>query len=311
MRLRHPQKLSAAATSWLHLAILVGMMESRSVATRAELMAEGMSRRGLARAVAEGSLVRVRRDRYMAAGASELLYQAVRIGGRLTCVSLLQMLSVFVFANDALHVHIPRGMSRLRSGADPKRRLEPRESRAQRLHWLPLVCAEDLTDSCVGVVDALAHAVLCQPARHAIATLDSALNKGLIQQADIADVFSGLPPRFGVLRALVDGRAQSGPETLVRLMARSLGCRVDLQVKFDGVGFVDLVLDGWLVVECDSKEFHESWQQQVKDRNRDLALATLGYATLRLTAAQIMYRPDEVLTALRGLLQSHAGCSVR
>ena len=54
------------------------------------------------------------------------------------------------------------------------------------------------------------------------------------------------------------------------------------------------------MVECDSKEFHESWEQQVKDRNRDLALAALGYATLRLTAAQIMYRPDEVLAALAG-----------
>ena len=302
---------SAAARLRLRLAILVGMIENGSVATRAQLLAGGMSRRGLARAVAQGSLLRVRRDRYMAAGASELLRQAVRIGGRLTCVSLLQLLSVFVFANDALHVHIPRGMSRLRSAADAKRRLEPRQARTARLHWLPLVCAEEITDSCVGVVDALAHAVLCQPARHAIATLDSALNKGLIQLADLAEVFSALPPRFTVLRALVDGRAQSGPETLVRLMARSLGCRVDLQVQFDGVGRVDLVLDGWLVVECDSKEFHESWRQQVKDRNRDLALAALGYATLRLTAAQIMYRPDEVLAALRGLLQSHTSCSVR
>lgn len=280
---------------------MVGMMEGTGVASRAELRAEGLSRRGLARAVAEGVLVRVRRDHYMAAEVSDKLHSAVRIGGRLTCLSLLQMRNVFVFANDSLHVHIPRGMSRLRSGTDAKRKLEPRRTRTQRLHWLPLVRTEDTTASCVGVVDALAHAVLCQPARHAIATLDSALNMGLIRPTDLADVFSALPPRFAVMRALVDGRAQSGPETLVRLMARSLGWRVDLQVKFAGVGFVDLVLDGWLVVECDSKEFHENWEQQVKDRNRDLALAARGYVTLRLTAAQIMYRPDEVLAALRGL----------
>lgn len=287
------------------------MIEDTGVATRAELFAGGLSRRDLARAVAEGSLVRVRRDRYMAAEVSEKLHFAVRIGGRLTCLSLLQMLGVFVFANETLHVHITRGMSRLRAGADARRRLQPRYERTQRLHWLPLVRADDSTGSCVGVVDALAHAVLCQPARHAIATIDSALNKGLIHLADLADVFSALPPRFAVLRSLVDGRAQSGPETLVRLMARSLGCRVDLQVKFEGVGCVDLVLDGWLVVECDSKEFHESWEQQAKDRNRDLALAARGYVTLRLTAVQIMYRPDEVLAALRGLLQAHGGCAPR
>jgi very-short-patch-repair endonuclease len=56
------------------------------------------------------------------------------------------------------------------------------------------------------------------------------------------------------------------------------------------------------VIECDSKEFHSSWQQQVKDRDRDLALAAQGYVTLRLTAAQIMYRSEDVVAAVRGLL---------
>ena len=108
--------------------------------------------------------------------------------------------------------------------------------------------------------------------------------------------------KYAVLRALVDGRAESGPETLMRLMLRALGCDVELQVDFDGIGRVDLVVDGWLVIECDSKEFHESWDQQVKDRNRDLALAARGFHTLRLTAGQIMYRDDEVLAAVKGLL---------
>lgn len=115
-------------------------------------------------------------------------------------------------------------------------------------------------------------------------------------------MFSRLPARFQVLESLVDGRAESGPETFVRLMARMLGCDIRLQVFFDGVGRVDLLLDGWLVVECDSREFHSDWAQQEVDHDRDLALATLGYSTLRLTAARIMYRPDEVFAALRGLL---------
>ncbi|MFT4220509.1 MAG: DUF559 domain-containing protein [Microbacterium sp.] len=152
-------------------------------------------------------------------------------------------------------------------------------------------------------MDALTHSVLCQAPRHAIATLDSALNKGLIAMADLADVFAALPGKYGVLRSMVDCRAQSGPETLVRLMARSLGCHIELQVAFDGVGRVDLVLDNWLVVECDSKEFHSDWAQQRKDYRRDLALAALGYSVLRLTAEDIMYRPDAVLTALRRLIE--------
>nr|BFF10570.1 hypothetical protein GCM10025699_18730 [Microbacterium flavescens] len=144
----------------------------------------------------------------------------------------------------------------------------------------------------------------CQTPRAAIATLDSALHRRLIGIDDLNTVFAALPARFHALRALVDARAESGPETLVRLMARVLGCDVRLQVEFDDIGRVDLLLDGWLVVECDSREFHQDWKTQVKDRERDVALAALGYCTLRVTAAMIMYRPDDVFAALRGLISS-------
>jgi very-short-patch-repair endonuclease len=278
-----------------------------TVRTRAQML-QAMSRRDLARAVRSGRIVRVRRDRYLDADSPQGVRDAVRIGGRLTCLSLLQLLGVFVWENARLHTHIMRGSSRLRSTDPDVGTLEPRAVRAQVLHWLPLARPERAGSSCVDILDALVHAVLCQAPRHAVASIDSALNKGLIDRRDLEDLFASLPRRFRALRPLVDGRAQSGPETLVRLMARSLGCRVDLQVAFDGIGFVDLVIDGWLVVECDSKEFHASWEQQAKDRKRDMALAALGYATMRLTAADIMYRPESVLVALRGLVATHRAC---
>ena len=99
-----------------------------------------------------------------------------------------------------------------------------------------------------------------------MASIDSALNRGLIALDQVTEIFDLLPPRYGVLRGLIDGRAQSGPETLVRVMVRKLGSTADLQVEFDGVGFVDLVVDGWLVIECDSKAHHSSWEQQLKVR---------------------------------------------
>jgi very-short-patch-repair endonuclease len=107
-----------------------------------------------------------------------------------------------------------------------------------------------------------------------------------------------------VLRGLIDGRAQSGPETLVRLMLHRLGASVDLQVEFDDVGFVDLVVNGWLVIECDSKAHHSDWEQQLKDYRRDLALAQRGYIVLRLVAEDIMYNHDEVFRAVRGAVVS-------
>lgn len=280
-----------------------GMNTDFRTMSRAELRQEGLSRVQIDRAVTSGTVVRPRRNVYVSSTTPDQIVRAVRVGGRLTCLSLLAWLGVFVFRNDSLHVHMSHTAGRMRSPSDPKKRLETRLRRKRvKLHWLPLIHTPSSFATCVGVVDALTHAVLCQSPRNAIATIDSALNKGLVTMADIADVFSALPSRFGVLRPLIDGRAESGPETLMRLMLRGMGLHVELQVEFDGIGRVDLVANGWLVIECDSKKFHENWKQQVKDRRRDVALAARGFVTLRFTAAMIMSEPHAVLAAVRGLL---------
>lgn len=270
--------------------------------TRADLLAQGYTRRSIQAALRAGVIVRARRDRYLGGGTPDAIVRAVRVGGRLTCLSLLAMRGVFVFENHRLHVHVNPTDGRLRDPADARARIAAgRGVPAPVVHWSSL--SEPGGSSCVvGIVDAAAHAVRCQSPRAAVATLDSLLHLGVLSAPELRDVFSRLPARFQVLESLVDGRAESGPETFVRLMARMLGCDIRLQVFFDGVGRVDLLLDGWLVVECDSREFHSDWGQQEVDHDRDLALAALGYGTLRLTAARIMHRPDEVFAALRGLL---------
>lgn len=274
--------------------------------TSRELRERGLTRRQLGTAVRSGQMIRARRDRYLPATAPPAIVQAVRVGGRLTCLSLLAAQGVFVFSNTDLHVHLERGASRLRAPAGARQPLPHRRERESlRLHWLPLVRPELATSVRVGSVDALAHAVLCQPPRYAIATLDSAVNKGVVRRADLVELFRALPAKYGALHPLIDGRAQAGAETFVRLMVRSMDVSVEPQASFRGVGFVDLLVDGWLIIECDSKQFHSDWAQQVKDRERDLALAALGYTVLRVTAAQVFFRPDEVRAAIRGLLDAH------
>jgi very-short-patch-repair endonuclease len=273
--------------------------------TRADLLRAGATRRSIQAAVRRGDVIHVRRDRYLTADVDERFARAVRVGGRLTCLSLLAVLGVFVLENRDLHVHVDPTSSRLRFMRQNEKwntRLDTARKRV-KIHWATLI--DEAGASCsVGVLDAVAHAVLCQAPRSAIATIDSALHQGFIVESQLAELFAALPARFRPLLPLVDGRAESGPETLVRLMARMLGCDIAIQVEFDEIGRVDLVLDGWLVVECDSKQFHSSWEAQVRDRERDLALAVKGFSTLRLTAATIMYRPDDAFAALRGLIES-------
>ncbi len=142
----------------------------------------------------------------------------------------------------------------------------------------------------------------CQAPRDAIATLDSALHLRLVTEADLDAVFAHLPRRYRVLRRLVDGRAESGPETFVRLLLRSLGVPFDCQVRIDGVGRVDFLVAGWLVIECDSRAHHAGWEAQRADRARDLRLAARGYACIRPIAADILTDAPSLRQAVLGIL---------
>lgn len=257
--------------------------------TTAELRAEGVSRRSLAHLVAVGTLMRVRRGRYVLFDTPPAMADAARLGGRLDCVSLLALLGVFVHHGAGTHVQIAPGASRL-----------PEPGPASRRHWR----ATEATDSdlCAPIVEALAQACRCQPTRSAIATLDSALHLGLIDDDGLGEVFARLPVWFRAIRGLIDGRCESGPETLVRLMLRMLGCQVDVQVEIRGVGRVDFVVDGWLIIECDSEAHHSGWDQQRRDRRRDLAAAARGYTTIRPLAEDVLFRADDVFAQLREII---------
>ncbi len=270
---------------------------------RSDLVRDGFRRADIDAALALGYLVRARRDHYLPGDTAEAIIRAVRVGGRLTCLSLLSMLSVFVLRHGSLHVHLPRNASRLRSPHDRRRALSSRTRRGVRLHWLPLMIPPGQS-ACVSILDALAHSVLCQAPRAAVATLDSALHQGLVRMDEVADMFHALPAKYRVILPLLDPRSESGPETIMRLMLRALGCEVRVQVAFDGIGRVDLVVDGWLVIECDSQEFHSGWESQERDRRRDILLAARGYTTLRPTAKMIMDEPELVLAAVKRMLAS-------
>lgn len=259
--------------------------------TYAHLRALGLSRREIRRQLAAGGLVRLRRGKYAAAGLDEVFRRAAELGGRLDCVSLLRCLGVFVLGTSSLHLQMSRGASRC-----------PPAPQGVVRHWRESVAVEG--DLAADLVEALAQSCRCQKPREAIATLDSAWHLGLVDAVDIAAVFARLPAQYQVLRSHLDPRSEAGTETLVRLMLRGLGCSVDLQVDIPGVGRVDLVVDGWLIVECDSRAHHGTEKDQLRDRQRDLEAAKQGYVTLRLLAKDILFHPEEVVAALRGVVDS-------
>lgn len=259
--------------------------------TRKDLESAGMSPRRITSTVRAGLLIRLRRNRYARPDLDDTVAEAARIGGRVTCLSLLQLLGVFVLTSSALHLQVSQNGSRL----------GPATRGAPRLHWAKEREHEHLHVTSLSV--AIRHSVRCQSPRAAVATLDSLLHHGLITLPKLQSLFLELPERFQTLLGLVDPSAESGPETFVRLLLRAIGVSFETQVLIDGVGRVDFVVDGWLIIECDSKEFHEGWVKQKQDRSRDLAAARLGYVTIRPLASDILHRSDTVQRALREVIE--------
>jgi len=274
-----------------HIEKTVDVFERRRWTT-AELRSAGVTKRVLRRWLDSGRVVRVRRGVYVSADTPAPLVDAARLGARLGCVSLLSLLGVFVRNPSGLHVHIDRGESRL-----------PPRGPNVVAHWRTPLGAGD-HPLVASVVDALVEAVRCQQPRDAIATLDSAWHLGLVDESAIAEVFTRLPARFAALRPLLDPRSEAGTESLMRLLLRALGHRVDVQVRIPGVGRVDLVVDGWLIVECDSRAYHGDWAARRRDVRRDLAAARQGYTTVRPLAEDILSSHDEMVATMRDVLRN-------
>jgi hypothetical protein len=275
---------------------------NRTVASRAELVVLGATSGGLASAVRTGQLLRLRRDHYSLPGVSNDIARAVRVGGRLGCVSALADAGVFVFDSPFPHICMPPLASRSRS---PNNRFVPL-SAANRdgaeLHWVELFHAGG-SEVAVDVRDALLQSLRCQTGWQSIASFDSALFQGLVSRAEVEQIFDLAPSRFRALAARLDGRAESGSESKLRLLIEDAGLSFEIQVKVPGVGRVDMIVEGCLVVEADSRIGHAGWERQRNDRARDLRLAQRNLMSLRPTSEHIFYSPMEVLNAITGALR--------
>lgn len=279
---------------------VVSVFANAPILTTAQLRSARLSERDLTRAVRAGSLIRVRRGHYALPSSDSALVRAVRIGGRLGCVSAADRLGVWVAQDPFPHVSMDHGASRLRSPGNRTMPLSDLNRDGCTLHWWP---TQDPRGWTVSLVDALVQIVRCQPAHLAIAALDSALNAKLLVSLD--PVAARLPRKYAGLLRRVDARSMSGIETIVRLWVEDAGMPFDIQGSFVGIGDVDLVLDDRVVIEVDGRAHHSG--QQVRDYARDAALAARGYIVLRFDYAQVMFAPELVMAAIRGALATSRG----
>ena len=153
--------------------------------------------------------------------------------------------------------------------------------------------------------DVLIHALRCLPFRESLVMVECAVGRGDMTLDFLRRRLPGT--RNGQAREVlkwVDRGAESLLETLARTAFRQAGIRVDTQVHIDGVGYVDLLLEGRLIVELDGRH-HGDWAQVKKDQRRNNRSVVQGYVVLRYYYADVVHHPAamvaEVLAVLAGV----------
>lgn len=267
------------------------------------LLDAGLTGRALTYLVREGTILRVRQGWYMLPDAAPELQRAVRVGGRLGCVSAAHAHGLAVSSSPELHVVVPHNAARLRSPDDLTRRIGRSEHPGLVVHWSDQRLGPDRKVE--SVPECLVSMAFCQPVERTIAAADSALNRRLIAWETWLQVIEVLPPALASLLATADGRAESITESIARFRLQRLGFAPRLQVPLPGVGRVDMMLGERLVLEFDGWAYHGDREQFERDRRRDAKVAALGKQGLRFSYRQVMTRWHEVRSAILGAL-AHA-----
>lgn len=238
-------------------------------------------------------------------GADPDILRARQLAARLTCVSAARAHGLALLnAPPATHTAVPhrhgpnRGTSLLGSRAVIHREVPALLTAAPHPGVPggqgPLV---------VEPAEALARMLRCQDSLAAIVTIDSALNRRACTLAEIASLLVGPgSPAARAVLAECDGRSLSPPESVARVVLRRAGLAVEPNEFIEGVGFVDLLVEGRAVVECDGYAHHSSQYAFATDRRRDRSLQIDGYASLRFPAEEVLRDPAEVVRCVKALL---------
>jgi very-short-patch-repair endonuclease len=262
-----------------------------AVATR-ELHAAGLTRSRIAAGVRSGRLIRARQGWYMAPGIHPQLVQAVRVGGRLSCRTALDLLGIWVIGDSRIHVVVDGNACQLRSPRDAQRRIADRD--AAVIHWRD---SRETSRLMVDPVSALEDLCSCAVPAHVVASADSLLHQRPQFRNAIVALARRMPSAYREALLAADGVCESGTETLFWLAFRELAPRRQLHIA--GVGDVDFLFGERLVVEVDGEQFHTDPLSFENDRRRDARLSALGFRVLRFSYRQVTERWPEVDAAVR------------
>ncbi|UUE21789.1 endonuclease domain-containing protein [Microbacterium sp. J1-1] len=258
------------------------------VARGTTLQGFGCSRSRLSAECRSGRISRVRPGVFASGEASDQAITAAAHGGALTCGSALRARDVWTL-EEPTQVHVWMGVG------------------GRRHHPPSCGCIAHFTpgrmDLGVAPIDvALVHAFTCYGAEFFFAAYESAWNKRMLSAAARASIRARLPLTARWLVDFARPDAESGLESLIRLRLHLMGIEVHVQVAITGVGRVDFVIEGRVILEADGRENHAGSAHRHRDLLRDARASDLGFETLRFDYAMILHSWDVVAAAVLAAL---------
>ncbi len=260
---------------------------------REDLLNRGGSRREIQAAQKRGTLTRPYRGCYALPDASDSVIAAAALRGVATCATALHEWGVPILGRAPAGVHIAVPRNRGVTAADP------RVGSTVVVHRGPELTGVAEADA----ADVVFHASRCMHREALLVAVDDLLHRRILDPEQIRCVTPGLT-RW--LAEHADAGAESPPETLARLAIHKRGFNVSTQVRFDGIGRVDLLAGDAVVVEVDGRAYHSDPVAFVADRRRDRALQALGFRVLRFAASEVLGEPECVAQAVAAHLGERA-----
>lgn len=265
------------------------MQLPEGIATLRDLRAAGIRDAAIRTEIRRGRLRRVRPGVVADETCSPEVVEAARLGGRLAGASAARHHGFWSPPVRRLRVEVPRG-----SHVPPNAAQIIRGPSGARRYGVSSV--EEL----------IPQVLRSEKPEIAIAILDSVLRRSSLGRLDLEHAAAALPRRLRRLLSLVDRRAESGSESIVRVLLAQAGIPAVPQVRvpFSDLDRLDLVVGDRLVLECDSRAHHSTPAELDRDNARDLALVALGFVVLRLRYRSIVTDPHGVVLAVQRLVES-------
>ena len=278
------------------------LVRAGGLARATSLRASGFSRRAIDAAVRDGTVFRLVRPWVATADAPLDAVIAILHHGRLTDASALGSYGVWRGGDRSIHVQLsPNARGAVSASHPPLALFAPPEFAFEGVvrHWVEASRGDH--EWRVAPADALASFARSQSPEMFIAAVDSAVHRGILKPSDLPLLRALLPRDARRSLARTDKRAESGCESLARLRLASIGHHIDIQVSI-GRHRVDLLVDGWLVIEIDSERWHSG--TRVADSRRDTLLIRQGYRVKHFDYAEVMHEWPAVEAAVAEMLRN-------